>query len=420
MHAPLTVWLGTVWPDYSLVVKAWKEVLIALAAAFIALGLWRTGQWRKLLNRPVVLLALIYVALHIFMIGIYPQPFSSTVAGLLIDLRYVVYFLTIVGFLTLYPSYKRAFVHIGVMGAFIVTGFAVMQVFIPKYALEVIGYGDSTIQPYLTLDKNPDFIRHNSTLRGPNPLGAYASVVIAGALAYWLAFRKKMDSWKKSLPLIILLVAAGVALWISYSRSAAIAALVAVALVMAAKHGFKTTRRIWQICIAIVFIILGALYAARDTAFVHNVILHDNPTTGAEVTSNAAHVDSFVDGMERMAVQPLGAGIGSTGSASIINNSEGLIIENQYLMIAHEVGWLGIILFLMLFGALLRQLWIRRSDWLAAALFSSGVGLALIGVLLPVWADDTVSLVWWGMAAVAITGGLNGQNKANQKTKRTT
>jgi hypothetical protein len=48
------------------------------------------------------------------------------------------------------------------------------------------------------------------------------------------------------------------------------------------------------------------------------------------------------------------------------------------------------------------RLWQRRTDWLALGLFSSGIGLALIGLLLPVWVDDTVSIVWWGLAAVAI------------------
>lgn len=398
----MTVWLGTVLPDYGLALKAWKEVLIALASLLVAVGLWRSGKWRAFIKQPLVMLSLGYAALHVFMLGIYPQPFDNTIAGLLINLRYVAYFMAVLGFLTIYPKYKGAFIRIGIAGAVIVVGFAVLQLFMPKYALEAIGYGDSTIQPYLTVDKNPDFVRHNSTLRGPNPLGAYAGMVIAGVLAYWLAANKKIYSWKKHLPVLSLLIAAVVALWISYSRSAAIAALVAAMLVFAAKYGFTMSRRTWRTAAVVVVIGLGALYLARDTAFMHNVILHDNPTTGADITSNSAHADSFAYGFERMIMQPLGAGIGSTGSASIINNTEGLIIENQYFMIAHEVGWLGLVLFLVLYGALLKQLWVRRSSWLATTVFASGVGLAVIGLLLPVWADDTVGIVWWGMAAVAL------------------
>ena len=104
-----------------------------------------------------------------------------------------------------------------------------------------------------------------------------------------------------------------------------------------------------------------------------------------------------------MVHQPFGAGIGSTGSASLYG-AQPLIVENQYLFIAHEVGWIGLALFLIIFVKILQQLWKRRADWLALGVFASGIGLALIGLLLPVWVDDTVAIIWWGLAAVAIAG----------------
>ena len=97
----------------------------------------------------------------------------------------------------------------------------------------------------------------------------------------------------------------------------------------------------------------------------------------------------------------MGAGIGSTGSASLLG-TEPVIIENQYLMIAHEVGWLGLALFAVLYTYILWRLWQYRRDWLALGLWASGIGLAIIGLLLPVWVDDTVSIVWWGLAAVSL------------------
>ena len=103
--------------------------------------------------------------------------------------------------------------------------------------------------------------------------------------------------------------------------------------------------------------------------------------------------------------QPLGAGIGSTGSASLYDDDEGgVIIENQYLYIAHETGWLGLALFVAIFGLIMVRLWRARDDWLALGAFASGVGMALIGLLLPVWADDTVAIVWWALAATALGG----------------
>ena len=74
---------------------------------------------------------------------------------------------------------------------------------------------------------------------------------------------------------------------------------------------------------------------------------------------------------------------------------------------AHEVGWLGLIAFLALLGLVIRRLWQRRnSDSLALGLLASGVALSLIGILLPVWVDDTVSIVWWSLTAAVIASPL--------------
>jgi hypothetical protein len=88
-----------------------------------------------------------------------------------------------------------------------------------------------------------------------------------------------------------------------------------------------------------------------------------------------------------------------------------IIIENQYLFIAHEVGWLGLALFIVFFGMILWRLWQGRQDWLSLGVFASGIGMALIGLLLPVWADDTVGIIWWGLAAIALAKGVNYDRK---------
>ena len=88
-------------------------------------------------------------------------------------------------------------------------------------------------------------------------------------------------------------------------------------------------------------------------------------------------------------------------------------------MIAHEIGWFGLAIYLVIIFVVMRRLWLGRNYWLALAAFASGVGLALIGLLLPVWADDTVSITWWGMAAIALIGGEKYGKSSNKKTKRT-
>jgi hypothetical protein len=59
---------------------------------------------------------------------------------------------------------------------------------------------------------------------------------------------------------------------------------------------------------------------------------------------------------------------------------------------------------------ILARLWGLRKDWLALGVFASGIGLAIVGIFLPVWTDDTVSIIWWGLAAIALFPNNKGYN----------
>ena len=416
LHAPLSVGLGVLVPDYELLIKSWKEILLI---ALVPIAIWLVTKqklWKKLAKDWIFRLITTYALLHILLIPLSYDGISSVLAGLAIDLRYVLFFALVYIAVWMMPQRRRWFITIGVIGAFIVVGFATLQLFLPPDFLSIIGYGKNTIQPYLTVDKNHDYIRVNSMLRGPNPLGAYAGMVLAFLAA--AVVRLNVILKKRSMfYLVAILAACGIlALWNSYSRSSLVAGIVAVLLVLAITLGRKISRRGWITMCVVVFAFFGALIAARGSEFVSNVILHENPDGGSSVSSNDDHVSSLATGIDRLIHQPLGAGVGSTGSASLFSD-DAIIIENQYLFIAHETGWPGLILFAAIFGLVMMRLWKRRQDWLALGAFASGIGLALIGLLLPVWADDTVSIVWWGIAAVALIGGSYGKT-TKQKAKR--
>ncbi|HRN96988.1 MAG TPA: O-antigen ligase family protein [Candidatus Saccharibacteria bacterium] len=400
LHAPLTVALGTVWSDYSLAIKAWKEILM-LVAGVILLLLLRQRRMFKLLKEPLVLACVAYAALHLVLIPVFGGTVESVVAGLMIDLRYILFFVLVYLAIKLYPGYAKIFIKVGIAGALVVVVFAILQVFVlPKDILKYLGYNLNTIVPYLTVDLNPDFIRINSTLRGPNPVGAYAVIVLAVLVA--AIFKNKISRSRWPIVVASILGIGGlVALWFSYSRSALVAAVVAVGVVLAATIARRLPRKVWIIGTIVIFGLAGGLVAARETPFVSNVILHVNQDGGSAHTSNDGHIDSLQTGTELLVTQPLGAGVGSAGSASLLGDKP-LIIENQYLFIAHEVGWLGLILFVSIFVAILMKLWDKRRNYLALGVFASGIGLALIGLLLPVWVDDTTAIIWWGLAAVAL------------------
>lgn len=400
LHAPLSVGLGEVWPDAALVVKSWKELLLGLAALLLVVILTTKKQW-KVLHTPLVYIAAGFTVLHLLLVPVFYTGLQATLAALLINLRFVVMFILVYAAVRLLPKTKNFFISVAAAGVLIVAAFGVLQVTVlPKDILSHIGYSDATIKPYQTIDENDDYVRINSTLRGPNPLGAYMVIVLSLVVAVYAGARQKFaPHWYWLLSAVGM--AALVVLWFSYSRSALVAAVAAMGLTALLVYGRYIHKWIWFGVVAAGLLLAGGLVAAKDTHFVSHVLLHEDPNEGGDINSNDMHHLSLTIGVDRMLEQPLGGGVGSTGSASLFTPNT-LIIENQYLFIAHEVGWLGLALFLILFIGVLWQLWVRRADWLSSAVLASGLGLAAIGMVLPVWVDDTVAITWWALAAVAL------------------
>jgi hypothetical protein len=397
-HAPISVALTTVLPDYGLLIKSWKEILM-LVAGLVALYLMYHYKKSAILRKPIILIIAAYAALHLLLTVFNFQGTTAYLAGLAIDLRYLLYFALVYIAMNLYPQYRKTYIRVGIGAALISIVFVILQVTIlPDDFLKYIGYGQNTIQPFLTIDQNQNFVRINGTLRGPNPLGAYAGIILTLLVAAAISFKINKDK-RSQIFTAILAVGSVVALWFSYSRSAWLASVLSVLVAIISVIYRNISLKQWVAIVAITVIAIGALFTFHDGYFISNVILHENPVQGNNVNSNEGHISSINTGVDQLLHQPLGAGIGSTGSASLLaNNSE--IIENQYLFIAHEAGWLGLGLFVAIFILVLKNLWLNKKDWLALGLFASGIGLAVIGVFLPVWVDDTVSIVWWGLAGL--------------------
>lgn len=402
LHAPFTVIMTTLLPASSELAKSWKELLMVVAGVVAVVLLTKHRAWPSLMRDKLFWVIIGYVTLHIMTTLLLPQPLTATLAGLAIDLRYMAFFTLVYVAVLLYPVIRPLFVRIGAIGAAIVAGFATLQLFLPKDILTHIGYGKDTIAPYMTVDRNHDYIRVNSTMRGPNPLGAYVAMVLALALSFVALHYRRLANRISHVAMGAFVLCLLIALWISYSRSALLAAGFAVIAIVLYVWGRKL-KPVWWIvggCLMIA-VAVGAVTIGKDNSFISNVVLHENPGEGNDSGSNDGHVESLQHGVQAMISQPFGAGVGSTGTASYHGDTP-IIIENQYLFIAHEIGWLGIVLFLAIFIEIMRRLWLRRNDWLALGVFASGIGLGLIGILQPVWVDDTVSLVWWGLAAIAI------------------
>lgn len=394
-------------PEIALYAKAWKEILLVVALAVLACILTVERRW-DIVRSKYVYIPMAFAfgeALYglFFQTGILPY-----VAGLVIDLRYILLFVLIYISMRLYPESRRLLVNVFAAGAGIVIGFAILQIFVlPADILAAIGYSKATIAPYLTVDQNEAFVRINSTLRGPNPIGAFALIASSLAFVGAVAVKNKRYTYITAGILSLIVV------WCSYSRSA-LAGLVVALGIIAVYFGYARFGRriyVWVIGALVGLVALGGIFMMTPAGSI--ILGHEDPGESGQINSNDGHAVSLREGIAQMLREPFGAGVGSVGSPSLLGEKP-VIIESQYLYVAHQIGWLGLVAYCGVCFLVLEALWRSRQSLLGIGVFASGIGLCIIGLVLPVWVDDTVALVWWGLAAIVI-GGHHGYT-INKKT----
>ena len=291
------------------------------------------------------------------------------------------------------------------ISATIVVVFGLLQVFVlPANFLSHFGYGSATIRPYELVDQNNQFVRVQSTLRGANPLGAYLVVILASLAAIFLPKRPVKKFWLG----VSLGLAAVVVLYVTYSRSAYVGAVLAMFGLAWASITHTKTKRWLLAAAAVLFVFVGgtALLLRHNTRF-EDTFFHTSQLSHSKQSSNQNRTSALESGIREVLHEPLGRGPGTAGPASVHNNHPARIAENYFLQIGQETGWLGLALFLAINILLAKELWKRHNDrdHLAMALFASLIGLTFINLLSHAWADDTLAYLWWGLAGIVLAEG---------------
>src|SRR3990167_5278673 len=130
LHAPMAIWLGTVFPEQSMIIKAWKEVLMGVALVLLVGILSRRHKWSDIFADWVIRLAGVYALVYFMLLIPLWQGAGAAIAGMFIDLRYVLFFVLVYSTLRLFPGYRRVFIYTGIVGALFVVVFSVLQVFV--------------------------------------------------------------------------------------------------------------------------------------------------------------------------------------------------------------------------------------------------------------------------------------------------
>jgi O-antigen ligase len=203
-----------------------------------------------------------------------------------------------------------------------------------------------------------------------------------------------------------------IALFFTYSRSAYIGlALSLTTLYYLVKLNKNWRRKYTILCSATVIILALLVLVFRYNSVAQNILFHTDSTSKSPTSSNAVRFSALKTGFDEVIHQPFGQGPGSAGPASVHNNHPARIAENYYIQIAQETGWLGLAIFIVINIMVGLRLWRRQRDPLASLLLASFIGISLVNLVSHEWADDTLSLIWWGMAGIALTPAILKKDK---------
>lgn len=406
-HAFLSIWATSLSGGGYELWQIWKEILLLALLPVVAYLLWRRrAYWHELDTRWIFWASVAYLALHLSLgllalargeVNTYALAYA-----LVVNLRFLLIFWLCLICAAQSPWLRRHWKRLVVIPAAAVVVFGLLQyVALPADFLKHFGYGPGTIMPYDTVDQKMDYARVQSFLRGSNPLGAYMLIVLPVMLVGVWRFLRPF-SWQGAARLA-LAVTGAIVLVATFSRSAYLGCFAALlALTAYAYRRHLTWPRLAAAAAAVVVFAAGTLVVFRDNDSFQNIVFHTDEHSRSSLSSNAGRLGALQGGITDVATEPFGRGPGTAGPASLHNVAPGRLAENYYLQIGQEVGWLGLGLFIALNVLVGIKLWGRRDDVLARLLLASLIGLTVVNMLSHAWTDDTVSLLWWGLAGIAL------------------
>lgn len=391
-HTLFTVWLATNF-DRLYLWSAWKEILIAVITVLSFAVLLKEQKLRQqFLAKTYNKIALLYVGLCSIYVII--QGLNSTaLVGFAIDARYVLIFLAAqvlgIQYVTQNKLAWRLLLIVSLMTALL----ALIQVlllppdFLTYFGYDRVGVNTPGIPPAShQVASSSELYRAQSTLRGPNALGAY--LILPTILSAWLHFKQRKINF------LVIAGLCSVALVLSYSRSALLGLLFGVGL--CAIYLLKDIPTRFKYLGVVVVIIFGVFSVVLwENQRFQVVVLHNNPEV-VGVQSNQGHLELSLQAVRDVSQKPLGNGLGQAGPTSALDDqSKAVISENYFLQVAAEIGWLGFVLLVALHVLVIRELWLRRKDSYVVPVLLVFCGLVLTNLLLHTWADEAVAITMW-------------------------
>lgn len=379
--------------------KVAKDVLLALLTVFTVGLVYYERKADRYFN-VLLGLTLCYGLLMLGVWAAHPHIYrAGAILGITYDMRLFCYVIVGYGSARLTRIEAWVLLKLLLMVSTVVALLGVIQYFLPSNLLTHLGYSIARgARPNFFIDSNPEYPRIMSTLRDPNSLGAYLLLPVGLLVAMILRAR----SCQRRAIFLGALFVQGLAIYLTFSRSAWVAMVLAIGLVVwwQYRHWFmRTIRRYWPV-FGLLIILLGVGgYTQRNNP----VLTHrTNLQTGAKQDSNQLHVFFAEKGIKGIVHEPFGHGPGTAGLVSIQNPNGGFLTENYYIQVGYEVGVEGMILFIAMQVVLCAKLWPQRHTYLGLVLLASFWGYVLVNMVLQEWDNEAVAVQWWMVSGLAL------------------
>jgi len=407
LHIFLSTWLGTSFGVLDFAKVAKDGVLVVGFLLALALSI-RKKWFTQLLKDRLIWAILAYAALTLGLALVKPTDQDAEILGVVYNTRFLVFFLYGLLLVRLFPNKRIKWLAIKTVLAsgLIVVLFGIAQyTVLPDNALAHVGYSRANgVLPAFFIDNKPDLERVMSSLRDPNSLGSY--LIILGSVILAILLSTKRMATRRILIGYYLLTL--ICLWFTFSRSALLGfALAMIVFVLLSETKFRKIlavrkKIIIAICVLAAFTGLVGVFMLLDNYIVENIVLHADESTTLE-DPNQLRIRFWQESIFAAFLVPEGSGPGTAGLASIKNDKQGTVLnENYYLQILTEVGVLGLILFLTILFMTTIRLYENRTSLFTMAILASFVGLAFTNLLVHIWSNEAVAYTWWGLAALAL------------------
>ena len=225
-----------------------------------------------------------------------------------------------------------------------------------------------------------------------DPLELASSVLFGFAAGLiWFLTSKREDGF----PYLVVMLCSMGSLFFSSSRSAFGAFFIMLFFIAVI---FKLYRLIlFGLSLITAFVIFVVFFASED--FYYFVI----DTLTFQNASSVGHVLEWITAIESMIENPLGVGLATSGNSGTVTDEVRIGGENQFLIYGVQLGFLGMILYILLLGfSISRSIRVfRQTENLMTARIAFTAAATKTGLLLPLFTSNAELfsyvnwLTWW-------------------------